>query len=100
VQALMPCVSWALCRGRKVCHVPPWTTVVANCLPCVRVVFPRGQQVCRVPSWAGTRQRLCVPCSGPAWHTADLLATAAACFLVVFDPYYLLIDLMYLDTMY
>jgi hypothetical protein len=29
----------------------------------------------RVPGRPETRQRLCLPCSGPAWHTADLLAT-------------------------
>jgi hypothetical protein len=28
-----------------------------------------------VPGWTETRQRLCLPCSTPAWHTADLLAT-------------------------
>jgi hypothetical protein len=76
VFAPMPCVMWDLCRGRIVCRVPPWRTVVANILPCVRLAFPRVQQVCRVPGWAETRQRLCMPCFGPAWHTTDLLAMA------------------------
>jgi hypothetical protein len=68
----------------RICRVSTWPTVVANRLPgVVYIACHHGQQVCRVPPWPGAWQTQTLPWSGPTWHMADLMATAAPCFPIV-----------------
>jgi hypothetical protein len=54
------------------------TSVTGQTLPENKPLpWPAGLP-CATAGWPGTRQTQPLPCSGPTWHTAELLATGKA----------------------
>jgi hypothetical protein len=63
----------------------PWTRPCVQNLdaPHLKVCSAQSRRAGARPQSLPARQTQPLPCLRPAWHTADLLATTAACFPVV-----------------